>query len=57
LKLVSVLVVMRRLNASLAILAAAQQSGCDLVLSEDMTDGQTYGNVTVRNPFAVIRSV
>jgi predicted nucleic acid-binding protein len=48
---------MRRLNASLAILAAAQQSGCDLVLSEDMTDGQTYGNETVRNPFAVIRSV
>ena len=39
-----------------AILAAAQQSGCDLVLSEDMTDGHTYGTVTVRNPFAVIRS-
>lgn len=38
-----------------AILAAAQQSGCDLVLSEDMTDGHTYGTVTVRNPFAVIR--
>jgi predicted nucleic acid-binding protein len=37
-----------------AILAAAQQSGCDLVLSEDMTDGHTYGNVTVRNPFAVL---
>ena len=38
-----------------AILAAAQQSGCDLVLSEDMTNGLAYGNVTVRNPFAVIR--
>lgn len=39
-----------------AILAAAQQSGCNLVLSEDMTDGETYGMVTVRNPFAVIRA-
>ena len=39
-----------------AILAAAQQSGCTLLLSEDMTDGETYGSVTVRNPFAVIRS-
>ena len=39
-----------------AILAAAQQSGCNLVLSEDMTDGETYGMVTVRNPFAAIRS-
>lgn len=38
-----------------AILAAAQQSGCDLVLSEDMTNGHTYGTVTVRNPYAVIR--
>lgn len=39
-----------------AILAAAQQSGCNLVLSEDMTDGETYGMVTVRNPFAAIRA-
>ena len=39
-----------------AILAAAQQSGCTLVLSEAMSDGETYGTVTVRNPFAVIRS-
>ena len=39
-----------------AILAAAQQSGCTLVLSEDMSDGETYGTVTVRNPFAVICS-
>lgn len=36
-----------------AFLAAARQSGCDLVLSEDMTDGHTYGTVTVPNPFAV----
>jgi len=40
-----------------AILAAAQQSGCDLVLSEDMTVRQAYGIVPVRNPFAVIRCV
>ncbi len=37
-------------------LAAAQQSGCTLVLSEDMSDGETYGTVAVRNPFAVICS-
>ncbi len=29
--------------------------GCDFVLSEDMADCHTYGTVTVRNPFAVIR--
>ena len=34
-----------------AILAAAERLGCDTVLSEDMTDGQSYGSVTVRNPF------
>ncbi len=34
-----------------AILAAAERLGCDTVLSEDMTDGQAYGAVTVRNPF------
>jgi predicted nucleic acid-binding protein len=33
-----------------AILSAAQQAGCDLVLSEDMGDGMVYGNVLVRNP-------
>ena len=34
-----------------AILAAAERLGCDTVLSEDMGDGQSYGSVTVRNPF------
>jgi predicted nucleic acid-binding protein len=34
-----------------AILAAAERLGCDTVLSEDMTDGRTYGSVTVHNPF------
>jgi predicted nucleic acid-binding protein len=34
-----------------AILAAAERLGCDTVLSEDMTDGQSYGSVTVNNPF------
>lgn len=38
-----------------AILAAAERLGCDTVLSEDMTDGRTYGAVTVRNPFADAR--
>jgi len=34
-----------------AILAAAERLGCDTVLSEDMTDGRSYGTVTVTNPF------
>ena len=33
------------------ILAAAAKCGCATVLSEDLSDGQTYGAVTVRNPF------
>jgi predicted nucleic acid-binding protein len=34
------------------LLATAGQSGCDLVLSEDMHDGATIEGVLVRNPFA-----
>ena len=34
-----------------AILAAAQLSGCELVLSEDLSDGGRYGSALVRNPF------
>jgi predicted nucleic acid-binding protein len=34
-----------------AILAAAERLGCDTVFSEDMSDGRSYGSVTVRNPF------
>ena len=37
-----------------AILAAARHSGCDSVLSEDMSHGQDYGGVRVINPFAAI---
>jgi predicted nucleic acid-binding protein len=33
------------------ILAAAEQTHCPIVFSEDLSDGQTYGAVTVRNPF------
>jgi predicted nucleic acid-binding protein len=33
------------------ILAAAEASGCDRVLSEDMNHGQVYGSVRVENPF------
>ena len=33
------------------ILAAARLADCDIVYSEDLTDGQNYGGVTVRNPF------
>lgn len=34
------------------ILAAAERAGCETVYSEDLADGQKYGSVTVRNPFA-----
>lgn len=37
-----------------AIIAAAHIAYCSVVLSEDMGDGQSYGSVTVRNPFAVL---
>lgn len=33
------------------IIAAAERMHCPTVLSEDMSDGQVYGGVTVRNPF------
>jgi predicted nucleic acid-binding protein len=33
------------------ILAAARLAGCDLVCSEDLSDGQDYGGVRVENPF------
>ncbi len=34
-----------------AILEAARALGCDVVLSEDMSDGQDYAGVRVENPF------
>ena len=34
------------------IIAAAESAGCATVWSEDLSDGQKYGDVTVRNPFA-----
>ena len=34
------------------IIAAADFASCDTVWSEDLNDGQSYGSVTVRNPFA-----
>ena len=33
------------------IVAAAEKSGCDELLSEDLSDGQVYAGVRVRNPF------
>ena len=35
-----------------AILEAARALGCEVVLSEDMSDGQDYAGVRVENPFA-----
>lgn len=35
-----------------AILAAAEALGASLLYSEDLSDGQRYGSVVVRNPFA-----
>ena len=34
-----------------AIIEAARMMGCDTVLSEDLSDGQRYGEVRVQNPF------
>lgn len=34
-----------------AIIEAARMMGCDTVLSEDLSDGQNYRGVRVRNPF------
>lgn len=33
------------------ILAAAERAGCEKVYSEDMSDGQCYGSLTVCNPY------
>ncbi len=33
------------------ILAAANKAGCSIIYSEDLNDGQKYGNVTAVNPF------
>ena len=33
------------------IIAAAEASGCDVVLSEDLGHGRTYGAVRAENPF------
>jgi predicted nucleic acid-binding protein len=35
-----------------AILEASRALGCEVVLSEDLSDGQDYGGVRVVNPFA-----
>lgn len=35
-----------------AIIEAARNLGCKVVLSEDLNDGQTYHGIRVRNPFA-----
>ncbi|BBX73564.1 hypothetical protein BST45_03800 [Mycobacterium shinjukuense] len=34
-----------------AVLEAARALGCDVVLSEDLTDGEDYAGVRVENPF------
>lgn len=35
-----------------AIVEAARAAGCAEVLSEDLSDGQDYGGIRIRNPFA-----
>jgi predicted nucleic acid-binding protein len=35
-----------------AILEAARSLGCEVVLSEDLSDGEDYAGVRVENPFA-----
>jgi predicted nucleic acid-binding protein len=39
-----------------AILEAARMLGCEVVLSEDLRDGQYYAGVRVENPFRADRS-
>ena len=34
-----------------AILEAGRTLGCEVVLSEDLTDGKDYGGIAVENPF------
>lgn len=34
-----------------AILEASRELGCEVVLSEDLSDGSDYGGVRVENPF------
>jgi predicted nucleic acid-binding protein len=34
-----------------AVIEAARQAGADVVLSEDLADGQDYDGVRVENPF------
>lgn len=35
------------------IVAAAESACCETLWSEDLSDGRSYGSVTVRNPFRV----
>ena len=37
------------------IVLAAAESGCDVLWTEDLTDGQRLRDVQVRNPFTVHR--
>jgi len=33
------------------IVAAALEAGCDILFSEDLQDGRTFGDLAIRNPF------
>lgn len=37
-----------------SIIAAARELGCETLYTEDLNDGQDYGGVVARNPFAKI---
>lgn len=39
-----------------AIIAAAQIAGCDTLLTEDMQEGRILGDVTLSNPFSILRT-
>lgn len=36
------------------IIACALEAGCDTLWTEDLTDGQRFGGLTVRNPFVAV---
>ncbi|NDF98823.1 MAG: twitching motility protein PilT, partial [Chitinophagia bacterium] len=34
-----------------AVIEAARELGCDEILSEDLSEGQNYRGIRIRNPF------
>jgi predicted nucleic acid-binding protein len=39
------------------IVSATERSGCRMILSEDLSDGQTYHDILVNNPFKDVQKI